>query len=183
MDLLDQAGPMCVLRWPMGRGIFNKWSNMLTPPKIGDWVETAAKPIAKILGIPCHDQATGRLKSDSPCAKRRNKVNDFFYNATEKLNQFFYGPTKTTETERTVIMDTTTLPINPRAAATGATAGPVAPAGMANRQPSRQVTSLLLEQADNEGWIVTKMFGGVRQGVTVYANRDAMIGSLPQLTS
>ncbi|MEI6036048.1 MAG: hypothetical protein WCS65_17415 [Verrucomicrobiae bacterium] len=41
---------------------------------LGDIVEIAARPIAKLLGIPCHDQA-GRLKEGTPCAKRRDALN------------------------------------------------------------------------------------------------------------
>ncbi|MEI6036094.1 MAG: hypothetical protein WCS65_17655 [Verrucomicrobiae bacterium] len=44
---------------------------------LGDVVETAARPIAKLLGIPCHDK-DGRLKEGTPCAKRRDALNKAF---------------------------------------------------------------------------------------------------------
>lgn len=42
--------------------------------RLGDKVERAVKPIAKALGLPCLDK-DGNLKPDSPCAKRRDKLN------------------------------------------------------------------------------------------------------------
>lgn len=48
------------------------------PPKsrrgLGDVVETLARPVAKALGMDCHD-ATGELKPGTPCAKRKGKMN------------------------------------------------------------------------------------------------------------
>jgi hypothetical protein len=42
---------------------------------LGDRVEQMAKPIAKLLGLDCLD-AQGRLRVDSGCAKRRDRLND-----------------------------------------------------------------------------------------------------------
>jgi len=42
---------------------------------LGDIVEKIARPIAKFLGIPCHDE-NGKLKPESNCAKRRNMLNN-----------------------------------------------------------------------------------------------------------
>ncbi len=44
---------------------------------LGDIVERIAKPIAQALGIPCHG-TDGRLKPESPCAKRRDAMNRMF---------------------------------------------------------------------------------------------------------
>jgi hypothetical protein len=41
---------------------------------LGDVIEAAVKPIARILQLPCLD-AGGRLKPDSGCAKRRDALN------------------------------------------------------------------------------------------------------------
>lgn len=47
------------------------------PPKrgLGDMVEAAVHPIAVALKFPCVDPATERLRPDSPCARRRDKLN------------------------------------------------------------------------------------------------------------
>lgn len=42
---------------------------------LGDRVEQFAKPVARLLGMKCLD-AQGRLKADSGCAKRRDRLND-----------------------------------------------------------------------------------------------------------
>jgi len=41
---------------------------------LGDVIEAAVKPIARMLHLPCLD-AEGRLKPDSGCAKRRDALN------------------------------------------------------------------------------------------------------------
>lgn len=41
---------------------------------LGDIVERAVKPIAKMLRLPCLDK-DGTLRPASPCAKRRNALN------------------------------------------------------------------------------------------------------------
>ena len=46
---------------------------------LGDLIEKIARPIAKLLGIPCHDKK-GQLKPESNCAKRRDKLNKIVYN-------------------------------------------------------------------------------------------------------
>jgi len=43
-------------------------------PLAGDQLEKLFKPIAKALGLPCLD-ASGTLRHDSGCAKRRDKIN------------------------------------------------------------------------------------------------------------
>jgi hypothetical protein len=44
-------------------------------PGLGDWVERMAKPVAKLLKLPCLDE-NGNLKADSGCAKRRKGLNN-----------------------------------------------------------------------------------------------------------
>lgn len=44
------------------------------PKGLGDLVESAAKPIAKALGLKCID-GKGNLKPESKCAKRRDWLN------------------------------------------------------------------------------------------------------------
>jgi hypothetical protein len=41
---------------------------------LGDKIESLVKPIAKALKLPCLD-GKGKLKPSSPCAKRRDKIN------------------------------------------------------------------------------------------------------------
>lgn len=41
---------------------------------LGDLVEKIAKPIAKVLGLKCHDKQ-GNLKPGTPCAKRKALLN------------------------------------------------------------------------------------------------------------
>jgi hypothetical protein len=43
--------------------------------RLGDIVEKIAKPIAKALGLKCHDKATGKLKPGTPCHKRKAALN------------------------------------------------------------------------------------------------------------
>jgi len=43
-------------------------------PRLGDMVESLAKPIAKALRMPCLDK-DGKLKPESGCAKRRDALN------------------------------------------------------------------------------------------------------------
>lgn len=45
------------------------------PRNSGDKVEKLVKPIAKALNLPCLDD-DGKLKPESPCAKRRDKLNE-----------------------------------------------------------------------------------------------------------
>lgn len=42
---------------------------------LGDAVAAIATPIARILGLPCVDPATKQLRPDSPCAKRKARLN------------------------------------------------------------------------------------------------------------
>lgn len=46
-----------------------------TPKGLGDAIAAVATPIARALGMPCVDKATGQLKPDSPCAKRKEAAN------------------------------------------------------------------------------------------------------------
>ena len=39
--------------------------------QLGDAIEVIAKPIAKAIGMECHDKETGQLKPESGCAKRK----------------------------------------------------------------------------------------------------------------
>jgi hypothetical protein len=43
---------------------------------LGDMVERVFHPVAVALRLPCNDQKTGTLKPESPCAKRRDKLNE-----------------------------------------------------------------------------------------------------------
>ena len=51
--------------------------NLPTAPAkgLGDVVERLAKPVAKALNLPCLDKSTGRLRPESGCAKRRDRMN------------------------------------------------------------------------------------------------------------
>jgi hypothetical protein len=42
--------------------------------RLGDMVEALAKPIAKALRLSCLDE-NSRLRPESPCAKRRDRLN------------------------------------------------------------------------------------------------------------
>jgi len=59
-----------------------KWRAQVGAPDVcphfglGDLVEKIAKPIAKLLRLKCHEK-NGTLKPQSPCAKRRNKLNQY----------------------------------------------------------------------------------------------------------
>lgn len=44
---------------------------------LGDKLSRVATPIARILKLPCIDKNTGKLKPDSGCAKRRDKLNQW----------------------------------------------------------------------------------------------------------
>lgn len=44
--------------------------------KLGDAIATVATPIARALDLPCIDPATNDLRPDSPCARRKQKLND-----------------------------------------------------------------------------------------------------------
>jgi hypothetical protein len=44
-------------------------------PGLGDAVAAVATPIAKALGLPCVNKATGQLRPDSKCAKRKGALN------------------------------------------------------------------------------------------------------------
>ena len=50
---------------------------------LGDKVEALVKPIAKALKLPCLDK-TGKLRPDSPCAKRRDRLNKLRYGTQTK---------------------------------------------------------------------------------------------------
>lgn len=41
----------------------------------GDAIALVATPIASALGLDCIDKATGKLREDSGCAKRRDAMN------------------------------------------------------------------------------------------------------------
>jgi len=45
------------------------------PRGLGDVIEAAIKPIARMLQLPCLD-TEGRLRPDSGCAKRRDTLNE-----------------------------------------------------------------------------------------------------------
>src|SRR5207245_1071022 len=45
---------------------------------LGDVVERMAAPIANALKLDCHDKETGELKKESPCGKRKDKLNKVF---------------------------------------------------------------------------------------------------------
>ncbi len=44
-------------------------------PGLGDLVSMVATPVARVLGLPCVDRTTGKLKAGSPCGKRRDWLN------------------------------------------------------------------------------------------------------------
>jgi hypothetical protein len=44
--------------------------------KLGDVISSVATPIAAALHLPCVDPKTGKLRPESGCAKRRDKLND-----------------------------------------------------------------------------------------------------------
>ena len=44
------------------------------PRGLGNVIEGLIKPVARVLGLSCLD-STGRLKPDSPCARRRDALN------------------------------------------------------------------------------------------------------------
>lgn len=58
---------------------------------LGDMFEVAAKPVAKVLGLPCLD-AQGRLKPDSGCAKRRDALNAAGRAVGRVFNPSFWRP-------------------------------------------------------------------------------------------
>lgn len=43
---------------------------------LGDLVEKIVKPFAKAFKNPCVEKESGRLKTGSPCQKRRDKLNE-----------------------------------------------------------------------------------------------------------
>ncbi len=43
---------------------------------LGDLIHKIAAPIAKVLKLSCIDKATGKLKPQSPCAKRMERMNN-----------------------------------------------------------------------------------------------------------
>jgi hypothetical protein len=43
---------------------------------LGDYVERVAHPIAVALKLPCLDKEQKQLRPESPCAKRRAKLNE-----------------------------------------------------------------------------------------------------------
>lgn len=45
------------------------------PDGLGDLIHKVALPIARALGLPCVDKETGKLKSESRCAKTRRELN------------------------------------------------------------------------------------------------------------
>ncbi len=45
--------------------------------KTGDAIAAIAAPIARALNLPCIDPQTNQLRPDSPCAKRRDALNNF----------------------------------------------------------------------------------------------------------
>jgi len=45
------------------------------PVLLGDAIAKVATPVARVLGLPCVDKTTGKLKSQSGCAKRRAWLN------------------------------------------------------------------------------------------------------------
>lgn len=52
------------------------------PLGLGDAVERVARPIAKLLGMKCHDES-GKLKAGSPCAGRKQALNKFTIGVTK----------------------------------------------------------------------------------------------------
>ncbi len=46
----------------------------------GDMVASIATPVARILRLPCIDPATNQLRLESPCAKRKAKMNQMVPN-------------------------------------------------------------------------------------------------------
>jgi hypothetical protein len=46
----------------------------LAPARLGDKIERAAKPVARLLRMGCLDEA-GKLRAESGCAKRRDALN------------------------------------------------------------------------------------------------------------
>lgn len=45
--------------------------------RIGDAVGAVATPVARALHLPCVDPKTGQLRPESPCSKRKARMNDF----------------------------------------------------------------------------------------------------------
>lgn len=55
----------------------------ITPPVkrvtgLGDIVHAVAAPIARALRLPCYDRERQQLRPESPCARRRKKLNEKF---------------------------------------------------------------------------------------------------------
>ena len=48
--------------------------SLSNPDGLGALTEKLARPVAKLLGLPCYDEA-GKLKPTSGCFKRREKLN------------------------------------------------------------------------------------------------------------
>ena len=47
---------------------------------LGDAIASIATPIARALHLPCIDPATKQLRPDSPCAKRKGRLNKIIPN-------------------------------------------------------------------------------------------------------
>ncbi len=47
---------------------------------LGDMVASVATPIARIFSLPCIDPVTKQLRPESPCAKRKAKMNQVMPN-------------------------------------------------------------------------------------------------------
>ena len=45
--------------------------------KFGDAIASVATPMARAFGMPCVDPSTNELRPDSPCAKRKEALNNF----------------------------------------------------------------------------------------------------------
>lgn len=56
--------------------------------RLGDMVHPVALWIAKFLRLSCIDKLTGKLKPDSPCARRRRGLNTWSDRLTFKIRKF-----------------------------------------------------------------------------------------------
>jgi len=48
------------------------------PAGLGDRIAAVATPIARVLRLPCIDPATGQLRPEAGCSKRRKQLNERF---------------------------------------------------------------------------------------------------------
>ncbi len=56
--------------------------------QLGDKISSVATPIARALNLDCIDPQTNDLKSDSPCAQRKQMLNEGRY--SDAVYDFFH---------------------------------------------------------------------------------------------